>query len=191
MANLMTRIANMFGIGRVTGQDDSGTAQKIQYQTPLEVASAHRLLDFGFSSGLPVGSDVVIAFVGGDRSSPVVIASGHQSYRHTGLNPGETVIYNQWGLSILLTESGITIEAAGQDVTINNANNLTATATGMAKFITPKLLCTGDIIDNCNSNSVTLKQLRDAYNLHDHEVKEVQAGSGAVTSEKTGSPVDG
>ncbi|KEA54681.1 baseplate assembly protein [Mangrovibacter sp. MFB070] len=181
----------MFGIGRVTGQDDSGTAQKIQYQTPLEVASAHRLLDFGFSSGLPVGSDVVIAFVGGDRSSPVVIASGHQSYRHTGLNPGETVIYNQWGLSILLTESGITIEAAGQDVTINNANNLTATATGMAKFITPKLLCTGDIIDNCNSNSVTLKQLRDAYNLHDHEVKEVQAGSSAVTSEKTGSPVDG
>ena len=47
MANLMTRIANMFGIGRVTGLDDSGDAQKIQYQTPLEVASAHRLLALG------------------------------------------------------------------------------------------------------------------------------------------------
>jgi len=191
MANLMTRIANMFGIGRVTGQNDAGAAQQIQYQTPLEVASAHRLLDFGFSSGLPVGSDVVIAFVGGDRSSPVVIASGHQGYRHTGLNPGETVVYNQWAMSILLTESGITIEAAGQDVTINNARNLTATATETAKFITPKLLCTGDIIDNCDTNSVTLKQLRDAYNEHKHDVENVQGGSSTVTSEITGSPVDG
>lgn len=190
MANLMSRIANMFGIGRVTGQNDSGVAQQIQYQTPLEVASAHRLLDFGFSSGLPLGTDVVIAFIGGDRSSPVVIASGHQGYRYTGLKQGETVMYNQWLLSILLTEDGIIVDAAGKDVTIKNATNLTATATGEAKFITPKLLCTGDIIDNCEENTVTLKQLRDAYNGHTHDVKNVQSGSVTRTSEKTGSPVN-
>lgn len=191
MANIMTRIANMLGIGRVTGLDDSGDAQKIQYQTPLEVASAHRLVDFGFSSGLPVGSDVVIAFVGGDRSSPVVIASGHQGFRYTGLNAGEVVVYNQWGMSILLTESGITVEAVGKDVTINNARNITASASGMAKFITPQLMCTGDIIDNCETNTITLKQLRDAYNDHDHDVKNVQGGSDKRTSEKTGNPVNG
>lgn len=191
MPNLMARIANMFGIGRVTGQDDSGNAQKIQYQTPLEVATAHRLVDFGFSSALPTGSDVVIAFIGGDRSSPVVIASGHQGYRYSGLNPGEAVVYNQWAMSILLTEDGITIDAAGQDVTINNARDLTATATGAAKFITPKLLCTGDIIDNCETNTTTLKQLREAYNVHIHPVKHVQSGESEIDSEKTGSQVNG
>ncbi|CAM8012133.1 hypothetical protein ESCOMMO059M2_21075 [Escherichia coli] len=50
-----TRIAGMLGIGRITTQKDSGVVQEIQYQTPLEVASAPRLSDFGFSSGLPAG----------------------------------------------------------------------------------------------------------------------------------------
>ena len=44
--------------------------------------------------------------------------------------------------------------------------------------------CTGDIVDNCNSNTKTVKQLRDAYNIHDHDVKEVQSGESTVTSEK-------
>lgn len=52
---------------------------------------------------------MVIAFLGGDRSSPVVIASNHQSYRHTGLKPGETVVYNQQGMNIHLTEAGISL----------------------------------------------------------------------------------
>ena len=114
-----TRIAGMLGIGRITSQKDSGVVQEVQYQTPLEVASAPRFSDFGFSSGLPAGADVVIAFLGGDRSSPVVIASNHQGYRHTGLKPGETVIYNQWGLNIHLTESGTFIDAKGKDVEIS------------------------------------------------------------------------
>lgn len=123
----------------VTTQKDSGVVQEIQYQTPLEVASAPRLSDFGFSSGLPAGSDVVIAFLGGDRSSPVVIASNHQSYRHTGLKPGETVVYNQQGMNIHLTEAGIFIDAKGKDVEINNARNITATATEQVKLVTANL----------------------------------------------------
>lgn len=185
MANLMTRIANMFGIGRVTGHNDSGTAQKIQYQTPLEVASAVRLLDFGFSSGLPVGADVVIAFIGGDRSSPVVIASGHQGYRYTGLNAGETVMYNQWAMSILLTEDGVFVDAKGKDVEVSNATNVTINASKEILANTPILKCTGDVVDNCETNSTTLKQLREAYNDHDHDVKNVQSGDINRTSEKT------
>ncbi|HGV1796455.1 phage baseplate assembly protein [Escherichia coli] len=174
---------------RITTQKDSGVVQEIQYQTPLEVASAPRLSDFGFSSGLPAGSDVVIAFLGGDRSSPVVIASNHQSYRHTGLKPGETVVYNQQGMNIHLTEEGIFIDAKGKDVEINNARNITATATEQVKLVTPKLLVTGDIIDNCETNNSTLKALRDAHNDHDHDVKEVQSGDSTITSEKTESQV--
>lgn len=133
-----TRIAGMLGIGRITTQKDSGVVQEIQYQTPLEVASAPRLSDFGFSSGLPAGSDVLIAFLGGDRSSPVVIASNHQSFRYTGLKPGETVVYNQQGMNIHLTEEGIFIDAKGKDVEINNARNITATATEQVKLVNDK-----------------------------------------------------
>ncbi|HGY5200600.1 MULTISPECIES: phage baseplate assembly protein domain-containing protein [Klebsiella/Raoultella group] len=187
--HIANRIASMLGVGRVTAMQDTGGTQSVQYQTPLEVASAHRLAEFGFSSGLPVGTDVVLAFLGGDRSNPVVIATNHQGYRHSDLSPGETVMYNQWGLYIQLTEDGISIDAKGQDVTVNNAKNLTATATEQVKLITPKLLVTGDVIDNCETNDKTLKQLRDAYNDHDHEVKGVEQGNDAVTSEKPGEQV--
>lgn len=187
--HIANRIASMLGVGRVTAMQDGGGTQSVQYQTPLEVASAHRLAEFGFSSGLPVGTDVVLAFLGGDRSNPVVIATNHQGYRHSELSPGETVMYNQWGLYIQLTEDGISIDAKGQDVTVNNAKNLTATATEQVKLITPKLLVTGDVIDNCETNNKTLKQLRDAYNEHDHEVKGVEQGNDAVTSEKPGEQV--
>ncbi|WP_316549099.1 phage baseplate assembly protein domain-containing protein [Klebsiella michiganensis] len=187
--HIANRIASMLGVGRVTAMQDGGGTQSVQYQTPLEVASAHRLAEFGFSSGLPVGTDVVLAFLGGDRSNPVVIATNHQGYRHSDLSPGETVMYNQWGLYIQLTENGISIDAKGQDVTVNNAKNLTATATEQVKLITPKLLVTGDVVDNCETNDKTLKQLRDAYNDHDHEVRGVEQGNDAITSEKPGEQV--
>jgi phage gp45-like len=54
--HIANRIASMLGVGRITAMNDSGTTQSVQYQTPLEVASAHRLAEFGFSSGLPAGT---------------------------------------------------------------------------------------------------------------------------------------
>lgn len=187
--NFTNRIASMLGVGRITAMKDAGSTQSVQYQTPLEVATAHRLAEFGFSSGLPVGTDVVLAFLGGDRSNPVVIATNHQGYRYSDLSPGETVMYNQWGMNVLLTENGVFIDAKGKNVEINNATTITINATESILANTPILKCTGDIVDNCESNSKTLKQLRDAYNLHDHDVKEVQSGEGTITSEKTAEQV--
>ncbi|MBG1738768.1 baseplate assembly protein [Klebsiella quasipneumoniae] len=175
----------MLGVGRITAMKDDGGTQSVQYQTPLEVASAHRLAEFGFSSGLPAGTDVVLAFLGGDRSNPVVIATNHQGYRHSGLKSGESVMYNQWGLNILLTEDGVFIDAKGKNVEVNNATTVTINASDSILANTPMFKCTGDIVDNCNSNTKTVKQLRDAYNIHDHDVKGVQSGESTVTSEKT------
>lgn len=186
---LSTRIAGILGIGRVTKQSDGGKIQKVQYQTPLEVADASRMTEFGFSSALPAGSDVLLGFLGGDRSNPVIFASNHQAYRHKNLNPGESVLFNQWGLYVLMTEKGIVVEANGEDVTVNNARNITATATESVKLITPTLFVTGDVIDHCEENKTTLKQLRDAYNDHDHDVENVQSGGSTKTSKKTESQV--
>ena len=177
-------------IGRVTAASDSGPIQKLQVQTPLEIrGDTPRMSDFGFSSGLPVGSDVVVAFLGGDRSSGVIIASNHQSHRQSGLNPGETIIYSQWGQLVKLTETGITIDAVGQPVDIVNSTVVTITASEEVIAKTPVLKCTGDIIDNCESNTATLKQLREAYNDHDHEVAEVESGSSTKTSKPPSNPV--
>nr|CBX82213.1 Mu-like prophage FluMu protein gp45 [Erwinia amylovora ATCC BAA-2158] len=134
---------------------------------------------------------MVIAFLGGDRSSGVIIASNHQAHRQSGLNTGETVIYSQWGQLVKLTETGITIDAAGQPVDVVNSTIVTITASQEVMVKTPVLKCTGDIIDNCESNTATLKQLREAYNGHDHQVKNIEGGNNTVDSEKPSNPVGG
>ncbi|CNB25485.1 phage baseplate assembly protein domain-containing protein [Yersinia similis] len=184
ISTLYRQIKMLLGIGRVTAFDDSNEVQTVQYQTPLEIHSdTPRLAEFGFSSGLPAGSDVVIGFLGGDRSSGMIIASHHPAYRHVGLNAGETVIYSQWGQFIKLTESGVVIEAGNQPVTVSNATEVTVNASVKVRLNTPLLEVSGNIIDNADSNSTTLKTLRDAYNSHNHQLKNVQSGSATLTSE--------
>lgn len=190
LSQLYRQIKMILGIGRVTASSDSGSVQTVQYQTPLEVRSdTPRLAEFGFSSGLPAGTDVVIGFLGGDRSSAVIIGSNHQSFRHVGLNSGETVIYSQWGQYVKLTEAGIIIEANGQPVTVNNATEVTINAAEKVRLNTPLLEVSGDIVDNAGSNNTTLKTLREAYNAHNHQLKNVQGGSATLTSEVTGKVV--
>lgn len=188
-SGLYRQIKMMFGIGRVTGMDDAGPAQQLQFKNAMEVMTAGRLAEFGFSSGPPVGSDVVVAFMGGDRSSPVIIATNSKAYRHGGLLSGETVIYNQWGQFIKLTEKGITVEANGQPVTVSRATVVTITGTEEIIADTPLLKCTGDIIDNCDSNATTVKQLRDTFNRHHHFVEKVQGGDETIESDPPGEQV--
>lgn len=191
LRQLGRRVAMMIGIGKITGYGDAGGIQKLQYQTPLEVkGDTPRMAEFGFSSGLPVGTDVVLAYLGGDRSSAVIVASNNQQYRISGLKSGETLIYNQWGVFVKLTENGIEVEAKGKPVTVANATTVTVTATEKIRLETPLLEVTGDVIDNCDSNGATLKALRDAHNDHNHIVKNVQNGNDEKTSEKPGEIVE-
>ncbi|HEN7343317.1 TPA: phage baseplate assembly protein [Serratia marcescens] len=191
LRQLGRRVAMMIGLGKITGYGDAGGIQKLQYQTPLEVrGDTPRMAEFGFSSGLPVGTDVVLAYLGGDRSSAVIVASNNQQYRQSGLKSGETLIYNQWGVFVKLTENGIEVEAKGKPVTVANATTVTVTATEKIRFETALLEVTGDVIDNCDSNAATLKSLRDAHNEHDHVVKNVQSGNDEKTSEKPGEIVE-
>lgn len=177
-------------MGKVTAMADDGAVQSLQYQTPVEVrGDTPRLTEFGFSSGPPAGSDVLVACLGGDRACAIVIASNHSATRHGGLSPGETVIFNQWGQYIKLTETGIEVQANGKAVDVKQATQVTVEASAGVKLVTPLLQVTGDIQDNCAGNTATLKQLRDAYNGHGHVVKNVQGGNASVTSEKPGEPV--
>lgn len=190
LKTLYRRTMMMLGVAKVTMTSDAGSVQKVQYKNQLEVRGGTlRLMEFGFSSSLPPDSDVLVAYLAGDRSSAVVIASGHKASRHANLQPGETVLYNLWGQFIKLTEDGIVIEANGQTVTVNNATQVIINASDSVEMNTPVLKVSGDIIDNAGTNTKTLKDLRDTYNGHHHGVKGVQTGNGNVTSETPGESV--
>lgn len=184
LRDIQTRIAMMIGYGKTTLSEDGGNTQKVQYHNNMEVRDGTiRYTDFGFSSSLPAGSDVLIAYLNGNRSNAIIFASNHPSSRHQNLKSGESVLYNQWGLHILMTEEGVVIEAKDKEVTVNNAKKVTVNATTEVLLNTPILKVTGDIIDNCEGNKSTLKALRDSYNKHNHDVKNVQSGGSNITSE--------
>ena len=150
--NITRRIAMLAGFARVTKLNDGDTVQKVQIQTPLDTRDdTLRFAEFGFSSGLPSGTDVITLSLGGDRSVQVAVASNHNGFRHSNLQPGEVVIYNQWGLYIKLKQDEIEIEAKGQKVNINNASDVTIncqTATVKAQEVTldaPETSVTGSL----------------------------------------------
>jgi phage gp45-like len=84
--HIANRIASMLGVGRITAMNDSGTTQSVQYQTPSCQRTPTGRIWLFFRTACR--HDVVLAFLGGDRSSPVVIATNHQGFRHADLQPG-------------------------------------------------------------------------------------------------------
>jgi phage baseplate assembly protein V len=186
---LHQRVLHVIGRGRITTGNDAASVQMHQVKLgPDEIKDdIPRLAEFGLTSMPPVGSDVVVLFLGGDRSNGAIVATGHQASRPKGLQVGETMLYCQDGKSIYLTASGgVVVEAKGQDVTVNNATTVIINASDKVRMVTPLLEVTGDIIDNAGSNTHNLAQMREIYNGHKHPVSGVSTGSATVTSSTTG-----
>jgi phage gp45-like len=140
------RVMMLAGMSRVTSLSDQGNVQKVQVQTPLDLRNdTLRFAEFGFSSGLPNGTDVIVLSLGGDRSAQVAVASNHNGFRHEGLQPGEVVVYNQWGLYVKLKEDEIEVEAKGQKVNINNASDVKVQASGTVTIDVLETKLTGNL----------------------------------------------
>ncbi|CAB3742500.1 hypothetical protein LMG24238_06891 [Paraburkholderia sediminicola] len=183
---LARRVLLLVGRGRVSAPvNDAGPVQVLQAQiNELEtIDNLKRIAEFGFTSVPPQGSDVAIVFVGGDRGGGLVIGTNHQASRPTGLKSGETMIFTQDGKQIYLTASGgIFIKANNQPVEVDGATIVTINAATKIRAVTPRFECTGDIIDNCDSQSSTVAELRAAHDEHDHEVVDVQTGGSTITT---------
>lgn len=177
---LARRVLLIVGRGRVSAPvNDAGAVQTMQAQiNDLEtIDNLRRVAEFGFTSVPPQGSDVAIVFVGGDRSSGIVIATNHQGSRPKGLQAGETMIYTQDGKQIYLTASGgIKIAANGQPVEVDDATVVTIKAATKIRAETPRFECTGDIVDNCDSAGRSMASERTIFNSHTHPVPNVQLG---------------
>ncbi|ELZ3993177.1 TPA: phage baseplate protein [Yersinia enterocolitica] len=55
--------------------------------------------------------------------------------------------------------------------------------------VTGNITADGNIIDNAGTQAASLKELRDKYNSHDHDVVNVQGGSSTITSNATDNQV--
>lgn len=114
VARLSRRAGAPFALARSTmAPVDTGVVQTVQLQ--LDPLSARDnvpvLYNFGFTGSPPVGADFHVAFLDGDRSKAVAIASGHQTYRLTGLANGDSAQYDSWGNYVWLTGAGLVINA--------------------------------------------------------------------------------
>lgn len=120
---LYRRVQLAVGIGRTTAAPaDSGAVQTVQVrlQPDNAVRDASKVVQlYGFSSSMPVGSDVIMLFLGGDRSSGVVIGTANQTARKRNQKPGEVSVHGL-GIEINLTSAGLVINAGGKPVTITN-----------------------------------------------------------------------
>ncbi|WP_308721015.1 phage baseplate assembly protein [Komagataeibacter xylinus] len=130
------RVMMAVGIGRQTADTNE------QVNTPtLQAALAAGELrsdlpmvqEYGLASRPVPGSDVVVVFLGGDRTRGVVVATGDQRGRPKDLQPGEVCLYHP------STGSRIWLKADGS-IAIVPANGKTA--------LTGDLTATGTITGN-------------------------------------------
>ncbi|MFA7942068.1 phage baseplate assembly protein V [Pseudomonas brenneri] len=179
LQRMMRRIQLATGWGRVTFSDDSQAAQLLQVKLNDSETrdGTPRIAEFGFTSRPPEGSDVLMVFLGGDRSKGVVVATAHQASRPANLLEGESMVYDVWGKSIYLTKSGgIIVEAKGAPVTVNNATTVTINAADLVQMNTPVLRVSGDIEagGNVKDKTRTMADDRALFNQHTN-------GSGTTT----------
>ena len=169
--------------GKITLVNDAGVIQKLQLPpSGLETRdNLDRMCEYGLASNPPEGTDALILNIGGDPSNGAVVGTNHQATRPTGLQPGETQIYNgPAGTSVYLANGEIVINANGQPVAVNGATTVTINASGDVIMNTPLLKVSGDIVDNYGSNSRTMAGMRQVENLHTHKVVGIQTGGSTV-----------
>jgi phage baseplate assembly protein V len=106
--SLRRKIALIIGRGVVTGVDDTGKIQKLQIAGLTDEAhdGVERMQQFGFTGVPPVGSECIPVFIGGSREHGVVVACDDRGSRPTGMESGESKMYNSQGDYIYIDKSG-------------------------------------------------------------------------------------
>ena len=165
----LRRIANLIGVGNITAADDAGATQALQITEGASgtgffarvLDKVLRVTEFGFTSLPPAGAQALMIRRGGDRSCSIVIGTSHPASRPTGLAAGDTAIYDVRGIIVKLTAAGLTIDAAGLPVVIQNTSGV---------HIKGNLVVDGDITGLNTSTPLALSAIRTAHNGHTHPV---------------------
>ena len=94
---------------RVTSSMDGGPVRQLQVQFSADEVhdGVEQIQEYGFASRPLPGCDAAALFVAGDRVQGIIVGTNDQRYRPKGLQPGDVMIYDWRGNSILLSASGI------------------------------------------------------------------------------------
>lgn len=104
------RIKRAFGAlrqafrGQVRRTDAGGGVQRIQLEglDGETVQDLEHAEQYGFTAHPPAGSDCVVVPLGGKTSHGIIVTTTNGAYRITGLQEGETAVYNIDGAKIVL-----------------------------------------------------------------------------------------
>ncbi|CAE6812078.1 hypothetical protein R69746_05670 [Paraburkholderia aspalathi] len=184
------RIQMAIGRGRVNTVDDSQPIQYVQlsYSKIETKDNIPRVMEYGYTSNPPAKTDAVAVHVTGDRSNAICIGTNHQPSRPTSLATGEVTLYQLNGIQVYLSNAGLNIVAASLPVVVSGATTVTINAATKVRMVTPRLECTGDIVDNCDTTGRSMADDRVIYDSHDHDIHNVQSGSSTVTSNSPNQP---
>lgn len=123
---------------------------------------------FGFTSGVPAGAQLIVVPLGGRTSAAVVVATEHGAYRFRVDAAGEAAVYNQWGDAIhLRRDRVIHVKAQVQmlvdapELRVNGKIHATGEITTDAN-----VTAAGDVSDQGGEKSMA--GMRDVYNGHTH-----------------------
>ena len=131
---------------RLTGLDGAPGIQLVQGQGLAgEALQAVELIQqFGFSSGVPENSQLVVLPLAGKTVGSVIVATENGAFR-VRVNSGETCVYNQWGAKITLKKDRLVevdcdrfVVRATEGVSMET-RQWTATASEGMEFQTPSL----------------------------------------------------
>ena len=93
---------------------------------------------YGLASNPPPGTDIIVAFINGDRSNGVAIAENNQTYALKNLGNGAVALYDMFGNTVVLSSTGIAITSA-ISLSITAAQNLTLTGENIVIHATQSL----------------------------------------------------
>jgi phage gp45-like len=109
--DLGNRVMMMFGRGVLRGVNDSTGRQQLQVEllkNELRDGVEH-MQNYGFTSH-PMGGDVAVAFIGGNREQGIVLVVDDRRYR-ISLEAGEVAMYDDLGNKVELLREMVKITA--------------------------------------------------------------------------------
>jgi phage gp45-like len=154
----------------ITATNDEGPIHRVQVRvngTPEVIDNAGVMQIYGLASHAMPGTDATAMFVGGQRSNVVIVATGNQKYRMRELATGEVALY---------TDEGDYVKLARGKIVEIKCQNARIIASEKVRVESPRLECTGEIIDHCDEQGHTARNMREIYNTHTHPG--IQPGGG-------------
>lgn len=126
---LGNRVLLMFARGVLRGVTDTGGRQVLQIELLKgELRSGiERMQNYGFTCH-PLGGDVAVAFLGGNREQGIVLVVDDRRYR-LALQPGEVALYDDLGNKVELLRDRMRLTAVQQLEVIAPTTHITTALT--------------------------------------------------------------